>query len=90
MADLLLQEFAVLHTRSGAVVVLGLPGRGTQIFDTIWIFEHLGDFFKGLASGFGKEEVDMYEHCHAKHAEDDLEFGQYLFWHQVGVENKRT
>lgn len=72
VAPLLRDILVILHARDLAGEVLGLPGRGADVPDTVGVLEHLVDLLQRLAGRFGEHEKNVDGHGGAEDAEDDV------------------
>lgn len=65
-------NITMLSRNSLLSVVLSLPGRSTDVGNTVRILEDVLDLFEGLARRLGEEEEDVQEHGGQEDTEDDV------------------
>jgi len=49
-----------------------LPGRSTDVLDSVLVGENIFNLFQSLACGFGEHEEDVNEHDNAEDAKEDV------------------
>lgn len=65
-------HITTLRSNSALGIVLGLPGRRTDVRDAVGVLEDMLDLFQGLARCLGEEEEDVQEHGGQENTEDDV------------------